>query len=254
MILGDRMKQYEGIYNNYLLPNLPVIVRIDGRAFHTWTRGAKRPYDSAIQQLFDETTKFLIEETGAIIAYTQSDEISLILYNFNKPDSQLFFNGNIAKLNSVIASLATVKFNSMVKKLATFDCRVFNVPNLDETVNYLIWREQDAVRNSISMAAQSLYPHKMLEGVKSPQLQDMLIEKGVNWNNYPDRFKRGGYFRRRLIERELTEQELKNIPYVPSSIKVTRSSIEPVNLPILTKIENRVDVIFYDKEPILGVK
>lgn len=143
--LGDRMKAYEGIEaNRLLIPNLPIICRLDAKAFHTWTRSCARPFDFKLQELFDRTAQFLVEKTNAVVAYTQSDEITLILWNYNKPESEVMFNGRTQKLTSVLASMTTAYFNSIVpeyfdeKPLAFFDCRVFNVPTLEEAVNNLI--------------------------------------------------------------------------------------------------------------------
>jgi tRNA(His) guanylyltransferase len=147
MDLADRMQLYEEIgAGQRLIPNLPVCIRIDERAFHSWTRGLRRLYDERLHTLFDETTQFLVEASDAVIGYTQSDEISLILYNGGKPDSQVFFGGRLSKLTSVLASMATAKFNAFVPsilpekqdRLACFDCRVWNVPTEQETVNCLI--------------------------------------------------------------------------------------------------------------------
>src|ERR1041384_7984134 len=105
MDLSDRMKLYESLSSQTLMPNLPVLVRIDGKAFHTWTRGLAKPYSEPLQNLFDDVTGFLVSATNAVIGYTQSDEISLILWNYGKPDSQVMFDGRVEKLNSVLASM-----------------------------------------------------------------------------------------------------------------------------------------------------
>ena len=189
MDLADRMKCYEMIgAGQRLMPNLPVCLRLDGKAFHRWTRGLRRPYDERLHMLFDETTKFLVEASDAVIGYTQSDEITLILYNGGQPDAQILFNGRVSKLTSVLASMATAKFNALVpsilpekhNRLACFDGRVWNVPTEQEAVNCLIWRELDATRNSIQMAAQALYSHKQLHQKNTSQMQEMLWQKGIN--------------------------------------------------------------------------
>lgn len=268
MELSDRMKLYEDIgAGQMLVPNLPVMVRIDGKAFHSWTRGLDRPFDLRLQTLFDEVTKFLIDESNAVIGYTQSDEITLILWNFAKPESQVLFNGRTAKLTSVLASLATVQFNALVPlylpqkthSLACFDCRVWNVPSEEEAVNCLIWREQDAVRNSIQSASQARYSPKQLHQKNTSDMQEMLWQKGVNWNEYDARCKRGGYFRRRRVERTFTPEELDKLPpqheaFGNPDLKVIRHSLDAVNLPILTTITNRVETIFYDEVPKLESK
>jgi len=171
MELADRMKLYETIgAGQHLIPNLPVCTRIDGKAFHSWTRGLRRPYDDRLHTLFDDTTKFLVEASHAVIGYTQSDESTLILSNGGQPGSQVFFDGRVSKLTSVLASMATAKFNALVPSiplekhdwLAFFDCRLWTVPTEQEAVNCLVWRELDATQHSIQMAAQALYSHEQL--------------------------------------------------------------------------------------------
>jgi len=147
--MGDRMKLYEGIEaGRVLIPGLPICVRVDGRAFHTFTRGMERPYDTAMSGAMITTMKYLVEKTNACIGYVQSDEISLVL-----PDGKdSLFNGRIQKLTSIIASMATAMFNSAIhvqypdKPLAEFDCRVWNVPNRTEAANTILWREFDATK------------------------------------------------------------------------------------------------------------
>lgn len=269
MDLSDRMKLYEnlGVAGQMLIPNLPVCVRIDGKAFHSWTRGCERPFDARLQMLFDETTKALIEETDAIIGYTQSDEITLILWNRGNSESKVYFDGRVSKLTSVLASMATAHFNARVPllmrekadSLAFFDCRVWNVPTPQEAVNCLIWRELDATRNSISMAAQSLYSHKQLHAKNTSAMQELIWQKGINWNDYPSRFKRGGYFRRQVIKRKFSTSELEALPPQHDARKdpdliIIRQIIGRVEFPPLLKITNRVEVIFDSAEPILATE
>jgi tRNA(His) 5'-end guanylyltransferase len=141
----------------------------------------------------DETTKFLCKEIqGVRFAYVQSDEISIILTDFEDLGTQAWFDGNIQKMVSVSASLATAKFNELRPgKLAFFDSRVFTIPYQGEVENYLVWRQQDCTRNSITSVAQSLYSHKELAGKNGPQKQEMIFKKGINWNDYAPRYKRG---------------------------------------------------------------
>lgn len=267
MDLSDRMKLYEQIgAGQSLIPNLPVLVRIDGKAFHTWTRGLERPYSAALQNLFDDVTGYLVSATNAVIGYTQSDEISLILWNHAKPESQIMFDGRVAKLTSVLASMATARFNQLVplhlpqkaECLAFFDCRVWNVPSEEEAVNCLVWRELDATRNSIQSAAYALYSQKQLHKKDTKEMQEMIFQKGVNWNDYPTRFKRGGYFRRVLIERQFTAPELEALPpsheaHKNPNLLIRRHQIQRLDLPPLIRIPNRVDVIFNHAEPIAAI-
>lgn len=258
--LGDRMKLYEQMEaGRKLMPGLPICVRVDGRAFHTFTRGMKRPYDEDMSVAMIETMKFLVEQTDACIGYVQSDEISLVLSDTKAP----MFDGKIAKLNSVIASIATAKFNEVIHKtypnkpLAFFDCRCWNVPNRTEAVNNILWREFDATKNSISMAARSVYSDAQLLGKNSSEKQDMLMEKGINWNDYPVFFKRGTYARRVVISRKFTDEELRELPEHHEArnnpdLLITRSSIEVIDMPIFTKVMNRNEVVFDGAMPIVA--
>ncbi len=258
--LGDRMKMYEQMEaGRKLMPGLPICIRVDGRAFHTFTRGMQRPYDTDMSNAMIETMKFLVEQTNACIGYVQSDEISLVLSDIKAP----MFDGKIAKLNSVIASMATAKFNEVIHKsyptkpLAFFDCRCWNVPSRTEAVNNILWREFDATKNSISMAARSVYSDAQLLGKNGSEKQDMLIEKGINWNDYPVFFKRGTYARRVVTTRKFTEEELDKLPEHHEARKnpdllITRSTIETIDMPILTKVINRVEVIFDGADPIVA--
>lgn len=257
---GDRMKMYEeNETSRKLILTLPICIRLDGKAFHSWTKGLKRPYDESFRDCMVETTKFLIEETNAIIGYTQSDEISLIIYQPNI-QSEVYFEGKIYKLTSVIASLCTAKFNQLVSKnisqdkpLAFFDCRIWQVPNIVEATNVLLWREMDATRNSISMASSCYYSHKELQNKNTSDMNEMLYQKGINWNDYPAFFKRGTYITKRKVLRTLTDEERMKIPekYRPDSdVKVERSTISILDIPPLQRIKNRVDVIFNNAEPI----
>lgn len=193
--LGARMKgQYEQRARLMLPRRTYTVVRLDGRAFHTYTRGLDRPFDLQFMNHMALTARFLCSEvSGCRLAYTQSDEISLILTDFTTPTTEAFFDGNQQKIVSITASLATARFNQLRPgRLAFFDSRAFTIPDPIEVENYLIWRQKDAVRNSISMAAQAYFSHKALHEVNTKQMQDMLFtERGINWNDYDPRFKRG---------------------------------------------------------------
>ena len=216
--LGDRMKEYENVSRIYLTKKLPVIMRIDGRAFHTFTRGFQRPFDKLLHEAMWSTAEALCNQiSGAKMAYVQSDEISLLLTNDDNAETQPWFGNNLQKLVSISASIATLAFNKYFNgcvmawmqdpdatdeeaKLiyayteaimkAQFDSRAFVSPAY-EVINYFIWRQQDATRNSIQLVAQSLYSQKELYKKNTSQLQEMIFQKGINWNNYPTYFKRG---------------------------------------------------------------
>jgi tRNA(His) 5'-end guanylyltransferase len=206
-----------------------------------------------------ETTIYLARETNAKIAYTQSDEISLIW--LAGKDEELFFDGRIQKMSSILAAMGSVFFNGKLaalipekaNKVAHFDCRVFSVPSQNEAANYLIWREADACRNSVSMAAQSCYSHVQLHGRKQAEMHDMLHAKGINWNDYPTHFKRGVYVRGVVREIPFSAAELEKLPPKHAArtnpdLKVRRRDWEVVELPIFTKILNREEVIFEGAE------
>lgn len=194
--LGDRMKRYEDVNRHFLTRRTPVIIRIDGKAFHTFTRGLERPFDELLHHVMVDTAAELVSQIqGAVLAYTQSDEISVFIRDWDTLNTDAWFDYNIQKIVSVSASIATAKFNDTWNKhspkIAHFDSRVFNLSK-EEVCNYFVWRQQDAVRNSISMLAQSLFSHKELHEKNMSQVQDMLmLQKGINWNDCKTWQKRG---------------------------------------------------------------
>lgn len=258
--LGDRMKMYEDMGSGgRFLPMMPVYARIDGRCFSKFTKGMCRPYDPRMSDAMERVTKALVEETNAKVGYTQSDEISLVWYTPN-PKSSIFFDGRIQKMVSQLAALASVNFYKIANdywpekcdhRLPTFDARVFALPTLEEATNCFVWREWDATKNSVSMAARSHFSHKRLQGIGREEMMDLLMQKGVNWNDYPEHFKRGSYFRRESIEKELTQEEWYRIPHdkKPESRIVMRSAVCQLEMPPITKVANRVDVLFNGATP-----
>lgn len=259
--LGDRMKLYEQAEaGRRLTPLLPICVRLDGKNFSNLTRDLDRPFDRRLHNAMQYTTRRLVEESGAVIGYTQSDEISLILYK-DKTDSQVFFDGKIQKLVSVLASMATLFFREAVcialSKLANspafFDCRVWNVPTKEEAINALIWRELDATKNSVSMAARHYFTHKQLHGKTCSEMQEMLFSVGVNWNDYPPTFKRGSYLKRISVSEKFSPEEIELLPEKHQArqnpdLVIARSFVDRVELPPICKIKNRVDFFFNGKE------
>jgi tRNA(His) 5'-end guanylyltransferase len=180
------------------------IIRIDGKAFHTYTRGLTRPFDDNFIEDMDMTAAYLCKNIqNAKFAYVQSDEISILLMDYDKLTTDAWFDNNIQKMASVSASMATRAFNETrlkrysfspsmpMMKWAEFDSRVFQIPEWTEVENYFIWRQQDCVRNSISSVAQSLYSHKELNGRNTDEMQEMIFQKGINWNDYDPKYKRG---------------------------------------------------------------
>jgi len=192
--LGNRMKTYyENRFKQFLLRRTYIIIRIDGKAFHTFTHQCDKPFDKQLMGAIIDTAVVLCNNIeGAKFAYTQSDEISILLTDFDKLTTQMWFDGNVQKICSVSASMATANFNFLYNgEMAMFDARVFQLPNKQEVINYFIWRQQDATRNSIQSVAQSLYSHKELHGKNSFQLQEMIFQRGLNWDTLPTIEKRG---------------------------------------------------------------
>lgn len=222
--LGDRMKNnYENISRYYLTRRMPIITRIDGKSFHTFTKGFKKPFDDILIKTMQETMKYLCENIqGCVLGYTQSDEISLVLVDYAELTTDAWFGNNLQKMCSVSASMATLAFNKAfmrniskqskrfyteyleekdasyietleiaMNKGAMFDSRVFTIPK-EEVCNYMLWRQQDATRNSILSVGQANFSHKDLHGKSCNNIQDMLMtQKGINWNDYATTLKRG---------------------------------------------------------------
>ena len=218
--LSDWCKYFEKNFTlEQMIPELPVIIRLDGNNFHNWTKGLERPFDKRLSDLMVDTTKFLVKETNAIIGYCQSDEITLILYS-NDIKSAIYQDGKKQKILSKLTAKLVNHFNKVKadyglekKDQAVFDCRIFQVPTLDWAVKQLLWREQDASKNSISMAARSFFSHNSVHKLNGDEMQEkMFTEEGVNWNDYPAFFKRGTYVKRVKTTRKLTEDELKELP------------------------------------------
>lgn len=226
MSLGDRMKWYEKEVGKTLDENLPAVIRIDGKAFHTYTKGFEKPFDQHVTGAMRYTMVKLCEEIQNVrISYMQSDEISLIMTTHENPDKQPWFGGKVDKIVSVAASLASAYFNSYMDKMywnprimaaeivgdapkykvAVFDARTWNVP-MDEVNNVLVWRQQDAIRNSVSALAQSKFSHAQLHGKNVASMKDMLLDKGVDWNTLPVQLQRGFMCTREYYNKEGVER------------------------------------------------
>lgn len=262
--LGDRMKMYEHFSaGQKLMPRLPVLIRLDGKCFSKFTRGLKRPYDERMSRLMEATAICVVEETGAIAGYTQSDEINLLLHA-RTLKSSIYFDGRVQKMIGDAAAFTSLVFNEKLPQYLPekshlrprFDCRVWNAPTKDEAVNAFLWREMDATRNSISMAAQSVFSHKTLQGKPASQMQEMLFQSGINWNDYPSFFKRGVFIRRQLESRAFSAEEIEKLPpqhaaRSNSELVVERRCVSVVKMPPFTKVINRVGVLFDGDEPVV---
>lgn len=286
--LGDRMKTYEELSTSrQLMPNCPVYARIDGRAFHTLCKGLKKPYSEAFIQTMQEVCKYLVDETGAVLGYVQSDEISLGWKDYSKAP----FEGRIQKLESVLASMAAAKFVQFIEAsksssplvinygidvlwhrtqihVPSFDCRVFNLPNEGELANAFLWRENDAIKNSITGMALHFFSHKQIQGKSGEEKITMMKEKGYDFYRDTDEaFLRGTFYRRENYKKVLSDEEVARIPkeqrynlinesYVKDGKLVIekwscmRTHVVPVKLPYrLTDTSDVVDVLFGKSEP-----
>jgi len=197
MSIGDRMKEnYENRSRYMLTRRTPVIIRLDGRAFHTITKHCEKPFDRTLATALDNTAIELCREMqGAKCAYLQSDEISILLTDFDKLDTQAWFDYNLQKIVSISAGIASAIFTKLWcegKHIATFDCRAFNIPK-EEVANYFIWRQKDWTRNSVAMLAQAHFSHKQLYNKTQSDMHDMLHEKGINWADLESIWKNGRF-------------------------------------------------------------
>jgi tRNA(His) 5'-end guanylyltransferase len=214
--LGDRMKEYEKCYE-FKVPNRSyVIIRLDGKGFSKYTKKFNKPFDDILSNVMDAATIELCKYLTPAFAYTQSDEISLVFSTIDNIDAEMVFDGKLQKLCSISASKVTAAFNKTMLRLlmsfkytpeeimqklvtgdfpeidAVFDSRVFVIPDIREVANYFVWRQQDCTRNSVSMAAHALLGHSATMNKSSSEKQEMLFqEKGVNWNDYAVKYKRG---------------------------------------------------------------
>lgn len=221
--LAKRMKKYEAVPKNTLMRRTPVIIRVDGRAFHTFTKGFQKPFDDVLMRVMQDTMKYLCENIqGCVFGYTQSDEITLILIDYKKLNSEAWFDYEVQKMCSIVASMATMVFNrffmyeyeefnrwiyegsptdedkrlndvyyNAMCKGAMFDARAFNLPK-EEVTNNIYWRQLDASRNSIQMVGQANFSHRELLNKTCDQIQDMLMtQRGINWNDMGTSYKRG---------------------------------------------------------------
>lgn len=222
--LGDRMKNfYENITRFSLTKRTFTVMRLDGRSFSKFCKRFKKPFDDDFVRMMNESAKYVAENVqGCKIGFVQSDEMTFILTDFDDISTTAWFDGNIQKMCSISASFASTKFLQLLldyeiskigidngskidpmipkkeirriimsQKLLEFDSRVYTISDRSEVFNTLLWRQQDCTRNSVSMVAQSLYSHKELEGKNNSAKQEMIFQKGQNWDKYPVGVKRG---------------------------------------------------------------
>jgi tRNA(His) 5'-end guanylyltransferase len=252
---GDRMKDYERNYTSHRVSTDQILcVRIDGKGFSKFTKGFKKPFDDRLSDAMIQTTKKLCAETHASFSYTQSDEITLI-YTPGEKATEYMFGGKVSKINSILASMATFHFNKFlsvyidVDKPAFFDCRAWAVPDLVEASNVLLWRVQDARKNSISSLFRWTAGHSKMHGLSGEEMKTLLkSDYFTDWDELPNKYKYGTYAKPVTTESYLTQDELMKIPVhkrPDSSVLVKRSKIQELNLGFFGDytIEHRVEYI-----------
>lgn len=252
--LGDRMKAQEMVEaGRKLARTLPVLARLDGRGFSRFTKDLPRPFCPEMHELMVEIAKTLVAETHACIGYTQSDEISLVFFNDN-PEGEVLFDGRVSKLTSVLAATASARMQQLLPKylpqkagkLPVFDCRVWSAPTKSEAANAILWRVRDAIKNSVSMAAFTQYSHKQLFEKNQNEQLEMLKEKGIDWNQYPNWFKSGTFVRRISVEQKPDQALIEKLQWlgqpVPERIVRTEFLVGPE--PEFAKASNRVEFVF----------
>jgi len=246
--LGDRMKGYENAFRPFFPSRLPVIVRVDGKAFHTYTAKCVKPFDNKLIDVMDQTALMLCKTvSGAKMAYIQSDEISILVHGYEGLETQPWFGGNINKIISVTAAVASATFTSLspgifedgIIKPAIFDSRAFILPEAD-VCNYFLWRQQDATRNSIQSLARSMYSHKECNHKNTSQLQELTFQKGVNWNDIETRYKRG----RCVVKKDVTHEEQRE----GSPFAIVRSKwVVDNEIPVFSQDRNYVNQYFVNQ-------
>lgn len=253
---GDRMKAYEAVHDVRAEKGVPVVARIDGRSFSKFTKPFKRPFDEGMTYAMQATTAALVEATHAKMGYTQSDEITLIYEA--PPAGEMFFDGRIAKLTSVLAGIASTEFTLLcpytdrVQAMRPhFDCRVFTVPTRTEAANALLWRVQDCRKNAVQSIAHSMFSHNALHKKSQADMIEMMEAAGTYLHDFPQWNIFGTYMQRVSRKRLLTDEEWARIPESkkPDSREVMRSSVEQLPIGYFGDIKNRAEVIFDAESP-----
>lgn len=239
--LGGRMKaQYEDRTRMSLPRRTYTILRLDGKAFHTFTRHCAKPFDYRLMAALDNAAVQLCGDMmGVAFGYLQSDEMSFLLTDFASIQTESWFDGNVQKMVSVSAAFVSATFTSTycdqtTPQIAVFDGRVFTIPDPVEVENYFIWRQKDAERNSISSAAQAVFSHKELHGKNCAEMQDMLHERGQNWNDLPAQSKRG----RLVIKESYTVEGAERSRWVATDAPIFTQERERLTalIPVMFKV------------------
>lgn len=267
--LGDRMKSFENVTRTYLMPKCPVIIRIDGRAFHSYSKQkwCEFPYSFILIHAFHKTTLKVCEETmNVVFAYHQSDEVTFLLKDYDRREQQQLFDGNIQKIVSTFASKFTYYFNKFIQeelndyigtidygilKPAEFDCRVFNLP-MHEVTNCFIWRQKDWERNSLTQYASSFFSHSELMNKNSDQKHEMLMLSGHKpWSELDHCLKYGTFFKKVEVElpiKELSDEEIKHIPFELLEPVTRKKWIIDFNSPVLVLNKEYLEEIIQANE------
>lgn len=262
MTLADRMKQYEGVEaKRRASADEVVLIRLDGKGFSKFTRSLKRPFEPALSQLMIDTMRCVAAQTNPIAAYTQSDEITLVWQ-----PGRAYCDGRIQKICSVLAGIASAYFNreldarlpSKAGQLPVFDSRVWTVPTLEEAANVFVWRARDALRNSVSMAAQAHYSHTQLLNQSDSDKRVMLEAKGVDFDALPAFFRIGTLIHRVTVTRRFNADELAVLPpkhaaHGDPELEVERSEWQTVE-PFFADVHNRVAVLFEGADAVVQVQ
>ena len=262
--LEVRMKTYEAVTTETkLIERLPIYARIDMRAGHTWCRDLQKPFDQNYAAAMRGATKYIVEETGAAVGMTQSDEASFVWLD----DTKVPFGTRLFKLQSVLASMFTAAFmrqyinanmlDMVMKRLPSFDCRVLNMPSLTEAANMITWRSMDSVKNSITLLALEYFSNKQIHGKNGEEKIRMLAEKGVDYYALPEEYRIGAFFRRETYKKMLSSEELAKIPEKQrildenGKMTVVRSHVVPFSLGMrLDEIANKEGFLFMGETPV----
>lgn len=247
--LGNRIKDlYERPETERrALPYIPLYARLDGRSFSKLTRKMQRPFCSSFHESMQSVTALLIKETNALVGYTQSDEISLLWLQTDL-SVPLVFDGKFQKIASTLASSAAAEFGQHFGldehrgQRPTFDCRVYSLPSRGEAANVMLWRELDATKNAVSMAARTFATPKQLHGLKGPAMQELMFQAGQNFNDYPEEFRRGSWMRRETYTKSAKDHN--GVPVVAERHRIARFSMPP-----FSQVTNRIGVLFDGEAP-----
>lgn len=255
--LGTRLKGYEAVSTSRkAFKGQPLVARLDGRGFHTFCKGLTKPFDDRLSKLMQRVMRDLVERFGASVGYTQSDEITLAWFVDSTSQAEYVFDGRFQKMDSLLAAYASSVFNRELQtyipekgaSTEIFDCRSWVVPNLLEAYHSILWRQQDCTKNAISMAAQSIFSHKFLQGMNGPTMvAKMWSDRGVEFEKFPSEFRLGTFARRVKVVKPLPPETIEKLKMIGRNFDpaqaVERSEIQMVSLP-LRELEDPIGFLF----------